>query len=642
MKRIFFCFLVAALVSGIIACATPGRLSFIPGTYRGTALGYGAGLTVEVSVDSGRILEVRVVEHTETIDLPLVALAFERIPQAIVSGQTLAVDRVAGATFTSFAITQAATDALMQSGVNMTALQQQRRARGAARRANVNITTDVVVIGAGGAGLSAAMSARQNGARVIVLEKMPMAGGNTVLVGESFNSVNPELQSQHPMNPAHHAAIQALINAPPYSAFETELQETVRGQLADHVAQNRPGLFDSVEWHMLQTYVGGDRVGKPEFIRIMAEEVVNTRHWMTENGMQWSTDPNIHIRIFTVAGGLWPRANRPAMPLGTGFIDMGVRYIQRHSDQITLKLDTRATELIVQGGRVTGVRATGPNTNYTITATRGVILATGGFGANREMRERYNKHWPSLLHAHTTNHPGAVGDGIVMAERVGANLIDMEWIQLLHAGDPRTGTLTGVLSADPAEHLMVNNNGYRFVDENARRDDMVSALLQQPDSMMWMVVDSRVFPDPHNTRTVFGATVMELIEADRAYSAATIEELAVMMGVPPENLRRSVDEFNAGVAAGVDRFGRRAWRDRIDQPPFYASLRVPTIHHTMGGVQIDTQTRVINTQGQVIPGLFAAGEVAGGLHGANRLGGNALADIHVFGRIAGASAAGNR
>ena len=640
MKRIFFCFLAIALAAGIVACATPDRLRFTPGTYRGTALGYGAGITVEVSVDRGRILDVRVVEHTETTDLPLVALAFERIPQAIVNGQTLAVDMVAGATFTSFAITQAASEALRQSGVNMTALQQRRAA--AVARTSATVTTDVLVIGAGGAGLSAAMSARQNGARVIVLEKMPLAGGNTILVGESFNSVNPELQSQLPMNPAHHAAIQALINTPPQSAFETELQQTVRRQLDEHVAQNRPGLFDSVEWHMLQTYVGGYRLGKPEFIRIMAEEVVGTRHWMTEHGMRWSASPNIHARIFTVSGGLWQRANRPEMPLGTGFIDMGVRYIQRHSDQITLKLETRATELIVEGGRVTGVRATSPTTDYTITATGGVILATGGFGANREMREQHNIHWPSLLNAHTTNHPGATGDGIIMAERVGANLIDMEWIQLLSGGDPRTGTLTGVLTVDPVNHLRININGDRFVDENAPRDDMARAVLEQPNSMMWMVVDSRVFPDRQNTRTHFGDTIEELIASGRAYEAATIEELAAIMNVPAENLRRAVDEFNAGVEAGVDRFGRRAWRDRVDQAPFFASPRVPTVHHTMGGVQIDTETRVINTQGQIIPGLFAAGEVASGIHGANRLGGNALSDIHVFGRIAGASAAGSR
>jgi len=553
----------------------------------------------------------------------------------------LAVDTVAGATFSSIAIREAATDALKKSGVNIAALQERRRAAMVAR-SSVTETADVVVIGAGGAGLSAAMSAQQNGARVIVLEKMPLAGGNTTLVGESFNSVNPELQSQHPMNPAHRATIQRLIDLTPRSPFEAELQQAVTRQFNEFVAQNRPGLFDSVEWHMWQTYSGGDYIGKPELIRIMAREVVPTRHWMTENGMRWSTSPNIHIRIFTVAGGLWPRANRPAMPLGTGFIDMGVRYIQRHNDQITLKLDTTATELIVQNGRVTGVRATGPNTDYTINATRGVILASGGFGANREMREQHNKHWPSLLNAHTTNHPGATGDGILMAERIGANLIDMEWIQLLHAGDPRTGTLTGVLSADPAEHLMINTNGERFVDENARRDEMVSALLQQPDSMMWMVVDSRVFPDPQTTRTVFGATVVELIGAERAVQGATLDELAAKMDVPPATLRRTVDEYNAGVDAGVDRFGRRAWRDKIDQPPFYASLRVPTVHHTMGGVEIDTETRVLNTQGQIIPGLFAAGEVAGGLHGANRLGGNALADIHVFGRIAGANAARNR
>ena len=512
----------------------------------------------------------------------------------------------------------------------------------------VTETADVIVIGAGGAGFAAAMAAHQGGSSVILLESMNRPGGNTMIAGGAFQSVNPTLQSQLAMTDAHRAAIMALVNKPPHDNFERDLQQTVRKQLEEFTAANRPGLFDSVEWHALQSYNAGDYIGTPELVMTLTSNLPPTREWMTTNGMQWSTNPNINVRIFTVLGGLWQRSNRPEMPLGTGFIDMGVRYVEANSDRITLHLETRATEFIVENGRVTGVRATGPGGDRNFMATRGVVLATGGFGANVEMRQRYNDMgnpplWgPGLRNALSTNHPGTTGDGIMMAESIGANLVGMEWIQMLPMGDPRTGSLSGNIEMGVEDRFFVNKNGDRFMDEGGRRDYMTNALLAQPDSWMWVICDAQSYPDPVNNRNNFGETIVQLVEAGRAFQADTIEELARLIDVPPANLRRAVDEFNAGVAAGTDRFGRSLWRIRIDQPPFYAGARIPTVHHTMGGVEINNNAQVINTAGRVIPGLFAAGEVTGGIHGTNRVGGNALADIFVFGRIAGTNAAAVR
>jgi len=393
-----------------------------------------------------------------------------------------------------------------------------------------------------------------------------------------------------------------------------------------------------VEWHALQTYNGGDYEGKPDLIRSLATNAPLTRQWLTENGMQWSTNPDINVRLFTVLGGLWQRANRPAMPLGTGFIDTGLKYIEAHKDQITILYNTRATDLIVENGRVVGVKATTPGTDYTFTATKGVVIASGGFGANVEMREQYNVHWPSLRDAKTTNNPGNTGDGTLMAQRIGANLVGMEWIQLLPGGDPRTGSLSGNVGAGVEQTFFVNKNGERFVNEGDRRDVMTKALLEQPDSWQWNICDSNSYPNL-STRNDFGETIGDLVAAGRAFQADTIEELAEKIGVPPANLRRTTDEFNAAVDARTDRFGRRLWRVKIDKPPFFAGARVPTVHHTMGGIEINTSAQVLNTSGEIIPGLYAAGETTGGIHGTNRLGGNALADVHTFGRIAGRSAA---
>ena len=505
-----------------------------------------------------------------------------------------------------------------------------------------SVTTDVVVVGAGGAGLAATMSAHQNGAKVILLEKLPQIGGNTALSGQAFNGVNPELQAQLNMTDANRRDLDNLLKKAPNDNWEAELQQTVKKQYDDFVAAKKPGLFDSPQWHMLQTYNGGDYKGKPELIRTLAENVPGTRQWLTDNGMKWSDSPDINVRIFQVLGGLWERATRPAGIIGQAFIETGANYIEKNKDKVTLMLETKATELIVTNGRVTGVKATGPNGEFTINATKGVVLACGGFGANVEMRERYNKHWPSLLKALSTNAPGATGDGMVMAEKIGANLYEMEWIQLLPMGDPRTGSLSGNIEQAVQDRFFVNKNGDRFVNEAGRRDDMTKALLQQTDSWLWVICDSRSYPDPDNTRNNFGETINGLIKANRAYGANTLDELAAQINVPAANLRKAVDEFNAGVTAGQDKWGRLAWRNKIDRPPYYAGARIPTVHHTMGGIEINSSAQVLNKSGQVIPGLYAAGETAGGVHGTNRLGGNALADIHTFGRIAGASAAAGR
>jgi len=506
-------------------------------------------------------------------------------------------------------------------------------------------TADVVVIGAGGAGIAAAMSAYQNGAKVIIIEKLSQIGGNTALSGGAFNSVNPDLQSQlAPMDDGTRAVIRSLTTKAPKDKYEAEWQQTVTKQYNDFVSQKKTGLFDSPEWHMLQTYNGGDYMGDPEMVKSLASNVPETRKWITENGMKWSDNPDINERIFTVAGGLWQRANRVYGPLGSAFVAMGENFLTAHKDRLTIYYETKATELIVQNGKVTGVKATGPKGEYTFNANKGVVIATGGFGANKEMRQKYNDMgkpplWGDLSNAGTTNAPGATGDGIVMAEKIGANLVGMEYIQMLPLGDPRTGSLSGNIEKAVEDRFFVNKNGDRFVDEAGRRDDMTNALIAQPDSFMYIICDSQSYPNPDTSLNNFGETINALIAAGRAYGDNTVAGLAAKIGVPAANLQKAIDEFNAGVDAKTDRFGRALWRNKINKPPYYAGARVPTVHHTMGGIQINPKTQVLNKSGQVIPGLYAAGEVTGGIHGTNRLGGNALADIHTHGRIAGASAA---
>jgi len=450
-------------------------------------------------------------------------------------------------------------------------------------------TADVVVIGAGGAGLAAAVSAHQNGASVIVIEKMPFVGGNTIICGAAYNAVDPSRQGPQ-------------------------------------------GIEDSVDKHFQQTYEGGDKLGKPEMIRTLVENAYPAIEWLESMDMEFKPE------VFTVLGGLWPRAHKPVKPLGTGFIDTYMNYISKN-DNIEIMVDTKGLALTTDGNRITGVRAEGPAGPVNLNAGKGVVIATGGFSANVELREKYNAMWPSLTNLKTTNHTGATGDGLTIAEEVGANLIGLEQIQLLPMGDPDTGSLLGNIEQGVENRIFVNKAGDRFVDEGARRDVMTLALFDQEDSYMYIILDKHSYPTG-DTKNNFNESIDQLVANGKAFKADTLEELAAQINVNPKNLVKAVAEFNSAVQTdGPDRFGRTLFDEKIDTPPFYAGPRTPTVHHTMGGIEITPRAEVVDANGKTIPGLYAAGEVTGGIHGANRLGGNALPDITVFGRIAGKSAA---
>ena len=563
------------------------------GPIRGSSGIHGDDVVVEVTVDKKEIKEIKILENHET---PGVSdAAFKRIPKAIIDGQTLNVDSVAGASYSSKAIIGAVTEALTKAGADLDKLSAKAESTDAVSAATEVLNADVVVIGAGGAGLAAAVSAHQNSASVIVFEKMPSVGGNTIISGAAYNCADPEFQAKF-------------------------------------------GIEDSVDKHFEQTYNGGDQQGDPELIRTLVENALPTLKWLEGMGMEFKD------HIFTVLGGLWPRAHKPVKPLGTGFIGTYMDYINSH-DGITVMTDTKATDIYLEddgkgGKRASVVKATGLNGTVVAQGHKAVIIATGGFGNNVEMRQKYDKLWGTLDESiKSTNHPGATGDGIAMAKNIGAALAGMEYIQLLPMGDPKTGSLSGNIEQGVENRIFVNKDGNRFVDEGQRRDVMTKALFEQEDAYMWIILDSHNYPT-RDTKNNFNESIQELLDQGRAFEGNTIEELAGKIGVDPANLKAAVDGFNAAVeTGGPDEFGRTLFQYKIDTPPYYAGGRMPTVHHTMGGIKINTKAQVIDTEGNIIPGLYAAGETTGGIHGTNRLGGNALPDINVFGKIAGENAA---
>ncbi len=592
MKTIFKKFsaviLTFAMVMSMVACGANENNSdakFKAGTYTAKAMGMHE-MTISVTVSDSEITDIKI-DHEETpgIGEPVV----EEFTAKIKEIQGLGLDVVSGATLTSNAIIDGVAACLEQAGADIEALKTIKPI--STKEEDKTIEVDVAVIGAGGAGMAAAVTANQAGSKVVVIEKTGAMGGNTIMAGGALNAV-------------------------------------------DDGSETAKANKDSVDLHYTQTYEGGDKKGNPELIHVLVDNAWSGVEWLKDLGMEFLDG------TFTVTGGMWPRAHKPKEPVGTGFFKTYQKYMDEH-DNIEVIYNTTAKELIVENGVVTGVICEGKSGNkVTVKAKNGVVIASGGFSANVEMRQKYNTQWANLgENVKTTNATSITGDGIVMAEKVGANLVQMGNIQLLPLGDPKTGSLSGNIEFDVERRIFVNKEGNRFVNEGGRRDEMTQALFEQPDFTMFIVMDSDCYPTGDEVNN-FNESVNDLIDQGRAFKGETLEDLAKAIGVPAENLIASVEEFNSHVdSKSKDEFGRTLYSTKIDNGPFYAAPRVPTVHHTMGGIQINTNAQVIDTNNNVIPGLFAAGEVTGGIHGANRLGGNALTDTVVFGRIAGKNAA---
>ena len=631
MKKIFsagFAILAAALI--LIGCGSNAKkMSYTAGTYTATAQGMNGEVTVSVTFDNSSIKKITIDKHQETVGISDAAI--KQIPEQIIKMQSLAVDTVSGASVTSKAILSAVSSAVEQAGGDVDTLKMSKMQAKAGK--TVQKTADVIVVGGGGAGLSAAIAACQNNAKVILIEKTALLGGNTIRAGGPYNAVDPERQANvQPASEAAMKSLERLLKVSPKNDLHKKYQDQLQKELDAYKAQKPNHLFDCLALHILQTYDGGDYAGKIEFIEKMCSESLNAAEWLESNGLVWRDT------IVTVPGGLWPRAHVPQNAAGSDYINTNKKLAEKMGVEIIL--NCKGESLIKKDGRIIGVKAVQSNgTQVILNAKKAVVLASGGFAASKEMRKKYN----SLLNENlgTTNNPANTGDGITMAEKVNANLIGMEYIQCLPLGNPETGGLNGWIGGIGVEYYyQVNKSGKRFMAEDGRRDVMTKALLEQPGSFSYVIADSHVtFKDGKN---LWGDDVEKLVADKKIFRADTIEDLAKQIGIDPAVLKQTNDAFNKAVEAGKDNeFGRSLFGQKMDKAPFYASPRMPTVHHTMGGIEINLDTQVLDKNGNVIPGLYAAGEVTGGIHGKNRLGGNALVDIHVFGRIAGTNAAKN-
>lgn len=618
--------LLVTLVGCQIAAA---KEAYKPGTYESEFPGHNGPIKIAVTFDGNNIKEIKVVSHSETEGIGTVAI--DRLVKDIVKHQSLAVDVPTGATITSRGFLNAVAKAVEKAGGDVKALQAKTIAKKPGEK--ITKTADVIVVGAGGAGMAAGVSAVENGASVIIIEKNAFIGGNTLVSGGAWNAANPELAAKTPAATGLDNELRAFLEMD-----ETELPadfrptlQILKEKIETYLAGDTSMMFDAPELHIIQTYLAGKRQaldgttieGKFEFIDLLCRKSLETQKWLTKTVGSEFTDV-----LSEPVGALWKRGNAPKSRLEDYFLKPA-QYITSHNGEILCEVTGK--ELIVEDGKVVGVMAEMKDgTPMELRANKGVVLATGGFAGNRDMVIKYNEYWPEIdPNILTTNLRSATGEGILMGEKVGAALTGMGFTQLMPIGWAHTGLLA---FGGGSNVMYINQQGKRFVNEYAERDVISKGAIENG----WIFYELKTLgSDPF-------PPVDDPTESSVVFIADTLDEMAAKIGCDAETLKAEVAKYNSYVEQGYDPdFGKTSFTHKVEAP-YVARKMKPSLHHTMGGLVIDTNCHVLNKSGDIIPGLYAAGEVTGGIHAGNRVGGNALADVFVFGRIAGANAAAGK
>lgn len=561
--------------------------NFKEGIYLGSANGYKGEIKVEVKLSKDKIEDIKVISNTDT---PIISEApVNIIPKKVLQTQGLGVDVVAGATGTSRGVIAAINNAIKSSGYK-TDLRRVKETKEKFTDKVVEHKDDVVVIGAGGAGLIAAIEAKLNGANVTVIEKMAFPGGNT------------------------------LISGAEYAAPENWVQK-------------KEGLKDSKDQFFNDTMKGGDNESNPNLVRVLADNALDGAVWLKDYVNVVFEDRQMFFGGHSVKRSLVPNG-------ASGVEVIGKLMTKAKELGIPVYLEMNAVELITEGNRVVGVKALTPTETHNFMGKNGVIIASGGFGSNIEMRKKHDPRMDEKILS--TNTTGITGDGIVMGEKVGAATTDMEFIQTYPVCDPENGALlyTGdVRLAGSA--ILVNKEGKRFVEELDRRDVISFAITKQTGGVGYLFWDQAQL-DKTEVAVHHKGEYEALLRRGILVKADTIDEAAKHFGIDAKELKTTVEKYNEYAKNGKDlEFNKRGGLVAFTEGPYYILKNTPAIHHTMGGLVIDSKGRVLDKNGNPIEGLFAAGEVTGDIHGKNRLGSNAITDITVFGKISGENAAKN-
>ena len=579
--------MIKSAVAMVFAVGFAAASMAAPVTAEGTGVGKHGDITVAVTFDAGKIQDIKIVKNAEN---PILAKkVFTDLKDQVVALSSTDVDLVSGATFSAKGFIDAVNDAAKKAGVTL-AKADKKALKKAARELPKTSNYDVVVIGAGGAGFSAAITARNAGANVVLLEKMPAVGGNSLISGAEMN-------------------------------------------VAKNWVQPKLGINDdSPELHAQDTFKGGDGKGDMKVINVMTHEALDAAKWCRDYlGVRFEDD-----NLFFFGGHSRKRALIPVGHTGTEFIAK----FQAKADELGIPVITnmKAEELIKdKDGRVVGVKATMDGSEYTFNAKGGVVLATGGFGANPEMVKKYNPKIDERFK--TTDAPGTTGEALYMAERAGAQLVNMGYIQTYPICDPISGAIELIADARFDGAIMLNQEGKRFVEELQRRDVLSEAILNQTGQYCWVLWNDNI-GKISNTVKAHANEYEAFTKQGIMTTCDDLKCIADFTKIPFDQLQKTVKRVSDMAGKGNDKdFNHRAGLMDMQQGKYYVIKAVPSTHHTMGGVRINEKAEALTAEGKVIPGLWAAGEVTGVTHGTNRLGGNAYTDIIVFGRIAGEAAA---
>ena len=604
------------------------------GTYTGVGdseIGGKGAIEVSVTVDeNGVVTDIQVTKNGDTAGIADAAV--EAMPDRIMAAQSANVDGVSGATMTSEAIKMAVLDAVTAAGLD-TVKWSTYVATEAAKADDATYNTDIVIVGAGGAGMTAALTAAEKGADVIILESQAAVGGNSVRATGGMNAADTPAQDENEFGES--AGVEKTLKTARTTYADnvtiTKLAEEVEKQWADYQA-NPVGYFDSDELMELDTMIGGKGINNPELVEELADESADGVEWLKKYGINLTS-------VGSFGGASVKRIHRPVnaegktIAVGSYMIPLLEKACEEN-DKISIQLETTATTILTDengkavGVKAVGVKAVGATGNEVTVNAKAVILATGGFGANLDMVAELV---PALKGFMTTNAAGAQGQGIEMAQALGAATVDMDQIQIHPTVQFDTAALiTEGLRGDGA--VLINADGKRFIDEVGTRDVVSAAEIAQPGSYSYLVVDQAMLDK--------SSVIAGYVKRGFVFQGNTYEELAEALSVDAATFAETMNTWNTYVEAKNDPdFGRTSFAQPLNTAPYYAIKVTAGVHHTMGGLVINTDTEVLKADGTAIAGLYAAGEVTGGVHGANRLGGNAVADFVVFGRIAGEEAA---
>ena len=625
-KRIAALALASVMALSLIGCggkSNSASSAGVSGDFTGTAKGMGGDVTVTLTLTDSKITGCTAEGADETQGIG--TLALDQLPGQIAETGSIAVDGVTGATITSDAIKEAAAAALTAAGLNPDDFKTAVENNGE-KAEDSTVDADIVIVGAGGACMTAAITAAEEGKSVVILESQSMVGGNSVRATGGMNAGKTVYQDENEFGEAAGVEKTLKTAAEKYAdnATITALAKTVSEQWAEYQA-NPTGYFDSVELMELDTMVGGKGINDPELVETLCSNSADAIDWLDEHGI------TLH-NVASFGGASVKRIHRPVDADGKT-ISVGsymIPLLQENCEKagVQILLNTTANEILTDAnGAAVGVKATGASGETVTVNAKAVVLTTGGFGANLDMVTEYK---PELKGFMTTNAAGAQGQGIEMATAIGAGTVDMDQIQIHPTVEANTAALiTEGLRGDGA--VLINAEGKRFIDEVGTRDVVSAAEIAQTGSYSWLVVDQAMVDA--------SSVIQGYIKKGYTVTGETYEELGKAMGVDEAAFAETMNTWNGYVDAKNDPdFGRTSFANKLDTAPYYAIKVTAGVHHTMGGLTINTNTEVLKADGSVIPGLFAAGEVTGGVHGANRLGGNAVADFVVFGRIAGAAA----